>query len=409
MTSYVRYAPEGRTLDLASLNAADCQLIAGLHGSIHRGDQVLICLEPGGNNGEMHIHRRANSGKCWAVHFAGGSHGSHPVIPESDEHKRQKEYWARSARAIGLHAVIEYPVSRGVLDVAITGGLVPTDIEVQRSEIRATLVKTRTTRYFNAGYLPVWFNDSGPRPLWLREVPALGCNPKQWNEFLPPPRAVNATGLTVIEAVRCVYGAFERCPGKHARPCGQYHPKRGAWPGLTLDDVAGMVPAGQIMPLCALDGRVYLVSNSSFRIYQELTGGLGEWMPGGKTKLKRPPAQNPEQCRNPMHEASAPLPGLQETEQDPNGWQATAPDGAVLTCECGLPISRAGSCPSSGTISANHLAERTRPPTLRLPRSRPSGTCKGDGCNASPQGGAEYCQACRLVRRMNVISKQEGQ
>jgi hypothetical protein len=32
------------------------------------------------------------------------------------------------------------------------------------------------------------------------------------------------------------------------------------------------------------------------------------------------------------------------------------------------------------------------------PSRRRTGTCKGDGCNAKPAGGAEYCQACRLGR-----------
>jgi hypothetical protein len=214
MATFVRYVPENRDLDLASLSLRDYQLITRLHGEIRRGEPVLICLRPGGRNGEMFIRER--DGRFFAAHFKGGAHeGGHEVVLESLAHRRQKEYWVRGAEAAGLRAAVEWPVRGGRLDVAITGGAVDTDVEIQRSEITQALARRRTTLYFRAGFLPVWFNDGGERPLWLREVPALGCVKVPWNEQLPRPRAVTATGLTSIEAVRCEVGAFGRgCHGQ---------------------------------------------------------------------------------------------------------------------------------------------------------------------------------------------------
>jgi hypothetical protein len=315
MTTYVRYLPEDRRLDLASLAPGDYQLITELHGEIRRGEPVLLCLMPGGQDGEMFV--RKTGARYFAAHFPGEGHGPHPIALESPEHRRQKEYWARGAEAAGLRAATEYPVPGGRLDVAITGGAVATDIEIQRSEITAAAAKGRTTRYARAGFLPVWFNDGGTRPLWLKEVPALGCNRVPWNEQLPRPRAVTATGLTAIEAVRCAVGAFDRCPDGQPRPCGRFHARRAPWAGLSVDDVAAMIPSGDIVPMRGQDGLVYLVSPASMARHQELTGGLGQWLPGakapGKRRLRGP--QPSEICRNPVHHPE--LPGETGDDAEP--------------------------------------------------------------------------------------------
>jgi hypothetical protein len=302
MATFVRYVPENCELDLANLSLRDYQLITRLHGEIRRGEPVLICLRPGGRNGEMFIRER--DGRFFAAHFKGGAHeGGHEVVLESPAHRRQKEYWARGAEAAGLRAAVEWPVRGGRLDVAITGGDVDTDVEIQRSEITQALARRRTTLYFRAGFLPVWFNDGGERPLWLREVPALGCVRVPWNEQLPRPRAVTATGLTSIEAVRCEVGAFERgCPDGRRRPCGRLHPRRAPWRGLSVDDVAAMIPAGEILPMRGQNGLVYLVSPASMTRHQELTGGAGPWAPSTPAKAPRPAGhQSSAVCINPVH------------------------------------------------------------------------------------------------------------
>ncbi|HUY48641.1 MAG TPA: hypothetical protein VMV92_23465 [Streptosporangiaceae bacterium] len=231
------------------------------------------------------------------------------MVLETIEHRRQKEYWARAAADGGLTAALEVAVrGAGVMDVAITGGAVDTDIEVQHTAIPAAPVKTRTTRYARAGYLPVWFNDAGAWPPWLAEVPAIGCNPMPWDTAMPRRRQVTATGLGVLRVVRCDITQFGgHCPDTGARPCGRYHPAvTGGRTGLTVDDVAAMLPAGQLVPLRYRTGTAFLVSPEDFRTYLEMTGGQGHWPPGGKTaRGPRTIRQQPQPCRSPRHDIPA--------------------------------------------------------------------------------------------------------
>lgn len=199
---------------------------------------------------------------------------------------------------------MEFPVPGGKLDVAITGGAVRTDIEIQRSHITAPVAKGRTTRYARAGFLPVWFNDTGGRQLpWLREVPAMGCNAMEWIT-LPKRRSVTATGLTEVESAKCVMGSFDRCPEGKRTPCGSFHPTLRAWAGLTLDDAAALIPAGEIVPLRDRRGIVYMVSPASLALYRDLSGGVGEWSPRQKLSIRIPDQSLPQstECRNPHHE-----------------------------------------------------------------------------------------------------------
>lgn len=299
MTTYVRYGPEDRTINLASLSAADYGLIASLHGAIRSGDGILVCLQRTAGNGEMHIVKRGEN--YWAAHFAGGAHGGHVVALESDEHKRQKEYWRRAAEDAGYEVENEVRSGNGtILDVGIDGP-VRTGIEIQHSPITAPLVKTRTTKSFRAGYTTVWFSDWAKNPPWFHRVPSLGCNRLPWHEELPSRRAATATGLRCIEAVKCVVGAFPKCPEGAWRPCGQYHPRPTPWLGLTVDDVAQMVPAGEAVPLAGKGDLVYLVPPSSVDRYRELSGRPGVYEPGGKPKPKTS-SRAPKACVSPAHE-----------------------------------------------------------------------------------------------------------
>lgn len=303
MTTYVRYGPEGRDIDLARLSAADYELIASLHGNIRRGDRILVCLQPTAGNGEMRIFMRGE--RYWAAHFAGGAHGDHMVALESDEHKRQKEYWLRAAEDAGYEAENEVRSGNGtVIDLGIDGH-VRTGVEIQHSPITVPAVKTRTTKSFRAGYTTVWFSDWDKSPPWFHRVPSLGCNRLPWDEMLPQRRAATATGLRLIEAVKCVVGAFPKCPEGGWRPCGMYHPKPVPWLGLTVDDVAQMVPAGEAVPLAGKSGFVYLVPVASADRYRELSGRSGLYEPGGKPKPKTS-SRASVVCASPAHEELAP-------------------------------------------------------------------------------------------------------
>jgi hypothetical protein len=303
MATDVRYEPEGRDLDLAHLPPCDYELVTGLYGTIKRGDRVLTCLVTGGDT-EMYV-KRSKNGTLFGSHFPGAGHGVHPINPETIEHRRQKDYWARAAEACGLDAATEVRIPGGVLDVAITGGAIATDVEVQRIEVKTATVARRTRVYSRAGFLPVWFNDRGTRPLWLRTVPALGCTPRPWDAEMPKPRSVGATGLGVLRVVRCQVSEFGgRCPETRRKLCGQRHPLVEAGkPGLTIDDLAGLIPAGEIVPLRSWNENVFLVSKADFVRFREMTGGLGKWAPvTGITPRDLTAPPYPQPCRNPGHD-----------------------------------------------------------------------------------------------------------
>ncbi len=207
MSTLVRYTPEDRMLDLANLSRSDYELISSLHGDVVRGQGTLICLQSSANDdaAEMFIH--FSGGKYWAVHFAGGAHGAHEISMETDEHRRQKDYWRRAAEDAGHRASKEFRTGGGtVLDVAIDGPR-RTGIEVQHSFIAVRVAKSRTTKSYRAGWLPVWFLDSDRTPAWFHYVPAVGCNRISWGD-LPPRRAATTVRLTKFDPLKCTVGAL---------------------------------------------------------------------------------------------------------------------------------------------------------------------------------------------------------
>lgn len=337
MSFIVRYGD--RVIDLHQATDADLALIAELHkGKPWRQDRdVLQCLETGGDRA-MHIRWVEARGRYYFAHFSGGAHGSHEVVPESDAHKRMKDYTARAATDAGYTATQEFRIPRGRLDVAVTGGLVDVGIESQLSEKTSRYFKARTTVYRNAGYLTAWFSDQRSVPPYLAEVPAFGSNPLRWDEYLPPPRTAAALGLTAVEAVKCdaAIGAFDRCPDGKRRACGKYHPKRSPWLGLYVDDVAARLPAGEIVPLASRDGRTYLVSPGDLALYGELTNGLGEWAPGRARKPGKP-AQEPGPCANPRHDEPEPAVTLPEPRTAPLEPPTAARRSPWQCITCGAP------------------------------------------------------------------------
>lgn len=101
---------DGTTVDLSALTPSDTARIAELHGNIERGDGVLECKEPGG--GEMYLRKHGD--RYYAAHFPGAQcTADHTMTPETDEHKRQKDYWCRAADSAGFEAVPEYKTTGG--------------------------------------------------------------------------------------------------------------------------------------------------------------------------------------------------------------------------------------------------------------------------------------------------------
>jgi hypothetical protein len=83
---------------------------------------------------------RLSRGMYWAVHFAGGAHGAHEISIETDEHRRQKDYWHRAAEDAGYRASKEFPTGgRTILDVAIDGLAEPASKYSSRCRARAAM------------------------------------------------------------------------------------------------------------------------------------------------------------------------------------------------------------------------------------------------------------------------------
>ncbi|MGW4589504.1 hypothetical protein [Amycolatopsis thermoflava] len=310
MSTFVLFTHENRLLDLAKLNERDYTLISSMHGQISRGDRVLLCQQaPGdGEGAEMFVKRRND--RYFAAHFPGSRCAEvHAIERESDEHRRQKDYWQRAAEDAGYRVSQEYRTGAGtVLDVAIEGPR-PTGVEVQHSALPTRQAKARTTRSFRAGWLPVWFLDSDHTPPWFHKVPTLGCNEMPWSS-MPPRRSATALGASKFVAEVCNLHNFGGvCPAgtprRPKRPCGSYHPKRQPWFGLTVDDVAELLPAEKIVPLRVGRGEVHLVDLETRALYQELTGESGDYSPAG-SQGRGKPALTSTYCANPVHDQVLP-------------------------------------------------------------------------------------------------------
>lgn len=309
MAGHVEYVPDKRVLDFGSLSPDDYALVVSLHGVIHRGDQILKCLEPGGHNSFMQV-KRSPLGNYFGAHYAGDAHGVHVAEPETLEHRRQKDYWQQAAEDVGLTAVTELPVPGGKLDVAITGGKVATDVEVQHTAIAQATVTRRTRTYARAGFLPVWFNDaSGARPTWLRTVPFMGSSVTDWTSAMPKPRTVKATGLGYLRELRCEVGTFGGgCPQTRRRyACGEMHPAITGGRNAPVEDVAEMIAGAELVPLRDWYGNVFLVRAGDLRRWQEMTGGLGRWTADGRAAASgmRFGPLRAGRCVNPVHDQDA--------------------------------------------------------------------------------------------------------
>jgi hypothetical protein len=201
----------------------------------------------------------------------------------SDEHKRQTEYWARAATDFGWPVEVEK--RPGTRPDALIYGTVLTGVEVRLSRESAASAVARTHNARRAGVTDLWFTASDIqtiggryRPLWAHRVPTVGSVRIPWNE-LPRRRSATATGLRNVRRAWCTVTEFDRCPyypGRGPSHCGEPHPKPEPLRGLTVDDVAGQFPAGEIVALI-FDGYqrrddVFLVRRADVATYEELTG-----------------------------------------------------------------------------------------------------------------------------------------
>ena len=99
---------------------------------------------------------------------------------------------------------------------------------------------------------------------------------------MPAPRAALATGFGDFGEFRCIAGFGGKCPESGGFPCRKIHPRVTAGrTGLPGEDVAGLVPAGEIVPVQNWNGNVFLVRRAVFDRFLEMTDGQhGRWVLG---------------------------------------------------------------------------------------------------------------------------------
>lgn len=335
MSTFVLHTATNRMLDLAQLSEQDYILISSMRGQLRRGDRALLCQAAASDDEGAEMYVKERNGRYFAAHFPGSNCTNvHEIARESDEHRRQKDYWQRAAEEAGYQASQELRTGNGtVLDVAIEGPR-RTGIEVQHSALEAKLAKSRSTRSFRAGWLPVWFIDSDHTPHWFHSVPAVNCNVQlPWSTTLPSRRSATALGPSKFVAKLCTATNFGTCPAgtknRQRRPCGNHHPVREPWFGLTVDDVAAMVPAEQLVPMRDLRGNVHLVDPKNLTLYQELTGSDASYRPV-TSKSQRRTAPKSSRCMNPH--------GVQLESTCSKCGHAPAGPGGVLCLACRMAI-----------------------------------------------------------------------
>jgi hypothetical protein len=351
--SRIRYVPEQIDLDL---NEPDLGHPRGTeiiekhyrqserHRPEHnRGNPAFVCITHlGSTNPGLYIKKIR--GLWWAVHYESGE--CPPIrlpAPMSEEHKRQREYWARAGEDAGWHVEVEKRLDTGTQPDALIYGPVATGVEVQLSSMTAAHAVGRTRKAQRAGVTDLWFTASDIatvggkyRPLWAHRVPTVGAVRMPW-DVLPPRRSATATGLRKIHPARCTVSEFGRCPyhrGRGPSHCGGWHPQPQPWPGLTVDDVAGQFPAGQIVAL-TFEGYqrhddVFLIPGTEVAMYEELTG-LRARLAYLDADTESGGVPGPVECRSPQPAA------LSRFGQSPAAWAAPPRPGVCVTPGCDRP------------------------------------------------------------------------
>lgn len=271
MSTIAIYVPEDREIDLAALSVADYELVRGLHGLIRRGDGTLLCKRSRGDR-EMHVFKLGEN--YFARHFGGGGHGQHRISRISDEHLRGTETWLKAWDLAGIQTGTEVTTDNRVRLDAVAFGSQVTALETQVSPQSARVVKGRHTQRTHARSLTgqhqralanplrvVWFAPVG-RPDWLYQVPTIQCANRSW-ESTPDPREVAAVGVRSVDVKPCSATWFSRCPERQFGWCSKQHLWMEPRKGLSVADVAAMVPSNDLAEV-KMPGGIYLVDRASY-------------------------------------------------------------------------------------------------------------------------------------------------
>lgn len=260
MRDLVLHPRSGLLLDFAEENfGGDEQqaIIADWYERRQAGRKPLV------DEGEFicHVHRnrdrpwlylRQRDGLLIAAHWRNtGLAGSHEIVHGvSDEHKRQVDYLQRAGETAGFEVKREVALATKVRsDAVIYGTQVQMGVEVQRSGLTATAAKARTTKARHAGIEPVWFSDSRSDPRWLGHVPGIRMNPEVPWDTLPGQRSVSVvSGVRVLVPKQCQDIRNGQCPQRRYG-CTEWHPDHEPRLNTFVDDLAELVPAGELVPI----------------------------------------------------------------------------------------------------------------------------------------------------------------
>ena len=295
----VSHPATGRLIDIAAALPGEIAFLAELHDELPDShDHGLICETAGGSDKDRQVYVYKHDGTYSCRHFPGhGHHGNHDVTPESEAHKRGKDYGLGALDREGIQAGTEISSNRRTRSDVVGFGSVVTAVEIQASPgVKPSRIKARDTRARRAtaiitpgfarnltdGINPVWAQiHDGPAD-WLHQVPSIRSSIRygEWAEHMPKPGTVGAAGVRSIDPEPCRAGSqWDHCPVTGRGYCGSWHPFASVRTGLTLDDVFVQAASGLLVPFRYHTGYVYLTDPASVALDAEL-GGAGAWEPG---------------------------------------------------------------------------------------------------------------------------------
>jgi hypothetical protein len=172
----------------------------------------------------------------------------HEVHLMTDQHRWQQDYYERAAEAAGWSAEREVPIPGTRMDLVITGPAGRWAVEVQHSAMTTPKVKDRDRKARAADIATVWSADR-KNPAWAFKVAHVETNELP-HGHTPRGSWTVTTGPRRIEPARCSPANFERCWLPRRRNfCGGWHALFRPIEGLRVDDIAALVPAGDLVRL----------------------------------------------------------------------------------------------------------------------------------------------------------------
>jgi hypothetical protein len=154
-----------------------------------------------------------------------------------------------AGEAAGFRVEVEkYLPSKVKPDAIVYGPQVDMGVEVQRSRLSVPAARSRTTKALRAGVTSVWFTDSQFNPKWIGHVPGVRLNPDITWDTVPRRRSLSVAGIRHIVERNCRTWPGSPCP-RHSRGRSAWHPDHTPQRGVFADDLAELVPVGQLAPM----------------------------------------------------------------------------------------------------------------------------------------------------------------